>query len=171
MNIKIREYHQSDYDACRCLQGELAIHHAKIYEDPSISGDDPGRGFDEYLTRIDRCCTWVVESGGKIIGFAGLLATVGEEGTAEIEPVVISSKSRGEEIGTKLIEYIVKEAKTRGFRFLTLRPVLRNEKAFGLYVELGFDIIGSVELFQDLSPESQRRWKSGIIIHGKKLRY
>jgi GNAT superfamily N-acetyltransferase len=171
MDIKIREYKQTDYDTCRSLQGELAQYHAKIYEDPSIAGDDPGRGFDEYLTRKDRCCTWVVESGGKTVGFAGLLATVGEEGTAEIEPVVISSKSRGAGIGTKLIAHIIGEAKTRGFRFLTIRPVLRNEKAFALYVELGFNHIGSVELFQELLPESQRSWKSGITIYGKELKY
>ena len=171
MSTKIREYQQADYGTCRSLQGELALYHAKIYEDPSISGDDPGRGFDEYIARTDRCCTWVAESDGQIVGFAGLLATVGEEGTAEIEPVVISSKSRGAGIGTKLIEYIINDAKIRGFRFLTIRPVLRNEKAFALYVELGFDHIGSVELFQELLPESQRRWESGITIYGKDLKY
>ncbi len=171
MNVMIREYQQDDYDACRSLQGELALHHADIYEDPSISGDDPGRGFDEYLTRIDRCCTWVAEVDGEIVGFVGLLATVGEEGTAEIEPVVISSRSRGAGIGTRLIEHVINEAKMRGFRFLTIRPVLRNEKAFSLYVELGFDHIGSVELFQEILPNSQRKWKSGIIIHGKDLKY
>lgn len=171
MIIKIREYQASDYDTCRLLQGELALHHASIYQDPSIAGDDPGRGFDKYLSRKDRCGTWVAEVDGKITGFAGLLDTVGEEGTAEIEPVVISSTSRGEGIGTRLIEHVITEAKVRGFRFLTVCPVLRNEKAFALYVSLGFDHVGSVELFQGLLPKSHRNWKSGITIHGKKLKY
>lgn len=171
MKITVREHRNSDYEVCRSLWGELTLHHASIYEDPSIAGDDPGRGFDEYLARTDLCCAWIVESGGKILGFAGLLDTVGEEGVAEIEPVVISSTSRGAGIGTKLIQHAINEAKIRGFQFLSVRPELRNEKAFALYVSLGFDHVGSVELFQELLPESHRSWKSGIIIHGKKLKY
>ena len=130
MNVKIREYQPSDYEACRFLQGELTLHHASIYEDTSIAGDDPGRGFDEYLARTDRCCTWIAESSGKILGFAGLLDTVGNEGVAEIEPVVVSSTSRGGGIGTRLIQHTVNEAKIRGFRFVSVRPELRNERAF-----------------------------------------
>ncbi len=171
MEISIRNYGASDYDACRSLYGELAQYHADIYEDPAIAGDDPGRGFDEYLGRADRCGTWVAESGERIIGFAGLLDTVGEEGMAEIEPVVVSASSRGEGIGTELVERVVSEAKKREFRFLSIRPELRNEKAFDLYVRLGFNKIGAIELFRDLSPTSDRKWKSGIVIHGKKLSY
>jgi len=171
MTIIVREYRDSDYQACRSLWGELAQHHADIYEDPSIAGDDPGRGFDEYLARTDRCCAWIAESGGEVLGFAGLLDTVGDEGVAEIEPVVVSTASRGTGIGTKLVQHAISEARTRGIRFLTIRPVLRNEEAFALYVRLGFDHVGSVELFQELSQESNRSWKSGIVIHGSELKY
>ncbi len=171
MDIEIREYQQTDYIFCRSLYGELASHNAVIYEDQSISGEDPGRGFDEYLTRTDRRCTWVAETNGEIVAFAGLLASVGEENVGEIEPVIVSLKSRGKGIGTKLIEYIVDEAKRRGFHFLSIRPALRNEKAFALYVKLGFDNIGSVVLFRQLLPESNKKWKPGIVIHGKNLKY
>jgi GNAT superfamily N-acetyltransferase len=171
MDILIRKYGDSDYAACRSLYGELAQHHAEIYEDPSIAGYDPGRGFDKYLARLDRCGTWIAESGGKIVGLAGLLTNVGEEGVGEIEPVVIVSTSRSRGIGTRLVEYVISEAKKRGFRFLTIRPELRNEKAFALYVRLGFNMVGHVELFQDLSPTSERKWKPGILIHGKELKY
>ena len=169
--VTVHDYRNSDYEACRSLQGELALHHAGIYEDPSIAGDDPGRGFDEYLARSDRCCTWVAESDAGILGFAGLLDTVGEEGVAEIEPVVASSTSRGAGTGSALIQHAMGEARTRGFRFLSVRPDLRNERAFALYVRLGFNHVGSVELFQELSQESQRSWKTGIVIHGSELMY
>jgi GNAT superfamily N-acetyltransferase len=169
--ITVRDYRDSDFDACRSLYGEMAQHHADIYEDPSIAGDDPGRGFDVYMKRADRCGAWVAESDGKIVGFTGLLDVVGEEGVAEIEPVITASASRSQGIGTRLIEHVVNEAKIKGFRFLTIRPVLRNEKAFALYVRLGFNHVGSIELFQDLSPESARKWKSGIEICGRKLSY
>ena len=171
MQIQIREYQNSDYDVCRALYGELAQHHAEIYEDPSIAGDDPGRGFDKYLVRGDRCGSWVAESNGRVVGFVGLIDTVGEEGVAEIEPLVVSADFRGERIGSRLIQYVVEEAKKKKFRFVTIHPELRNERAFALYVRLGFNLVGHVELFQDLSPDSERTWKPGIEILGKKLKY
>jgi GNAT superfamily N-acetyltransferase len=171
MQIQIREYQNSDYDLSRALWGEMAQHHADIYEDPSIAGDDPGRGFDEYLSRIDRCGSWVAESDGQIVGLAGLIDTVGEEGVAEIEPVVVSVDSRRKGIGTQLVRRVRQEARNKGFRFLTVHPELRNERAFALYVRLCFNLVGHVELFQDLSPDSERTWKPGIEILGKKLKY
>jgi GNAT superfamily N-acetyltransferase len=171
LNVLVREYTDSDYQVCRSLWGELAQHHAEIYEDHAIAGDDPGRGFDEYLERADRCGLWVAESGKKIVGFAGLLDTIGEEGIAEIEPLVVTTSSRGEGIGTALIEHVINEAKTRRFRFLSIRPELRNEEAFDLYVRLGFNKVGAIELFQDLSTTSDRKWKSGITIHNRELNY
>jgi GNAT superfamily N-acetyltransferase len=170
-DIVVRDYRDADYTACRALFGELAQHHADIYGDPSIAGDNPGRGFDKFLSRSDRCGSWVAESSGKIIGSGGLIETVGEEGVAEIEPLVVSADSRGEGIGSKLVEFAKEKAKKKGYQFITIRPELRNEEAFKLYVRLGFNLVGSVGLFQDLSPERGRKWKSGIEILGHKLRY
>lgn len=171
MNILVREYSGSDYDACRALFGEMTKHYAEIYEDPSIAGDDPGRGFDVYMNRTDRCGAWVAEADGQVIGFAGLLDTVGQEGVAEIEPVVVSVDFRGRGIGSMLIKRVREEAVNKGFRFLSIRPELRNEKAFDLYVRLGFNKAGAIELFQDLSATSDRKWKSGIVIHNRELSY
>ena len=171
MAVLIREYKNADYADSHSLFGELAQHHAEIYEDSSIAGDDPGRGFDKYLARADRCGFWVAVSGGRIVGFIGLINTVGEEGVAEIEPLVVSADSRGEGIGSSLVQYIKEAAKTKGYRFITIKPELRNEEAFKLYVKLGFNLVGGIELFQDLLPERGRTWKSGIEILGQKLRY
>ena len=49
MDIIVRDYNASDYKSCRLLWGELAQHHADIYGDPAIAGNDPGRGFDIYM--------------------------------------------------------------------------------------------------------------------------
>jgi GNAT superfamily N-acetyltransferase len=171
MKISVREYRDSDYDVCRSLYGELAQHHADIYEDHSIAGEDPGRGFDKYLGLSNRRGTWVAEVDGQAVGFTGLLEYLNEEGVVEIEPLVVSTSFRGKGIGSKLVDYAKKEAKKKGYRFITVRPELRNEEAFKLYVRLGFNLVGGVELFQDLSPERGRTWKSGIKILGHKLRY
>ena len=111
---------------------------------------------------------WVAEVEGKVVGCAGLI-NYGEEG--EIEPVIVTSNYRGRSIGSALIGQAVEEAKKRGIRFLSIRPVARNEKVISLFVKLGFNTIGHVDLFQDISPVSDRKWKSGITIHGNKLDY
>ncbi|OGO32973.1 MAG: hypothetical protein A2Z29_07035 [Chloroflexi bacterium RBG_16_56_11] len=171
MKITIREYREADYAACRSLYGELAQHHAEIYEDPSIAGDDPGRGFDVCLKRTDRRGSWIAECHGRVVGFAGLLDVVGQQSVAEIEPLVVTAGVRDEGIGSDLVGHIRSEAKKLGFKFLSVRPELRNERAFQLYVRLGFTLVGGVELFQDLAPDRGRTWRSGIEILGQKLNY
>ncbi len=171
MEVIIREYRDTDYQVCRSLWGEMAQNHADIYQDPSIAGNDPGKGFDEYIGRVDRCCTYVAERGVKVVGLAGLMSTHEMSEGGEIEPVVVTAALRSGGIGTKLVEHVVSEAKKRGVRFLRIRPVARNIRAISLYVRLGFDMIGHIDLFQDLSPTSERKWKSGILIHGKELIY
>lgn len=171
MDIEIREYRDADYESCRSLYGELAQYAAEMYGDAKIAGEDAGRGFDEYIKRKDRLGSWIAVSDHKIVGFTGLIDVVGEEGLVEIEPVVVTASLRGKGIGSRLVEYAVEEAKRREIRFLSIKPEVRNERAFSLYVRLGFDKVGSIELFQDLSPDSAREWKSGIEIHGRSLRY
>ena len=171
MDIQIREYQDPDYAACRALFGELTQHHADIFGDQTIAGEDPGRGFDKFFSLDNRLGSWVAETDGRIVGFIGLLENMGEEGVCEIEPLVVSLDSRGQGIGSMLVRYIVEEAKRKRFKFLSIRPELRNEKAFDLYVKLGFNLVGQVELFQDLLPERGRKWQSGIEILGHKLRY
>ncbi len=167
MNVEIREYQPSDYDVCYSLWGELTQHHADIYEDPTIAGDDPGRGFVDYINNPERRATWVAELDNQIVAFAGLLINW----EAQIEPVVVSSAYRNRGIGTMLIQYVVQKARKMDVPFLSIRPVARNEKAISLFTRLGFNLMGHVDLFQDLSPASNRKWKLGITIHGKELQY
>jgi GNAT superfamily N-acetyltransferase len=122
------------------------------------------------MGRVDRCGTWVAESNGTVIGTAGLLKSR-EMLEGEIEPVIVTASFRNRGIGTRLVKYVVEEAKRRGMRFLKVRPVARNKEAISLYVRLGFNLLGYVDLFQDLKPEYNREWKPGIEIHGNQLRY
>ena len=171
MTITVREYNPADYDDCCNLWGELAQHHADIYDDPSLADNAPRKYFDEYLRRPDICGIWVAELDGTVVGFAGLLDIMGEEGVAEIEPIVISAGVRGRGIGSELIGLLNKKAIEKKFRILAIRPVLRNKEAFLLYVRLGFDHIGSIELFQDLSSKKEKKWLKGINVHGQELTY
>ena len=110
------------------------------------------------------------------MALAGLLAhSHPEEGDnsmeGEVEPVVVSLPYREKGIGTRLVEHVVEQAREVGVRFLYIRPVARNERAISLYVRLGFDTLGAVELLQDLSSSCDRRWKPGIRIFDNELRY
>lgn len=168
MDTEIREFRKNDFDVCRALWAELTQRHRGIYEDPAIGGDDPGAGFEEYLANPARRCTWVAELNDEVVGMSGLIVH-GDE--AEVEPVVVSASHRSQGIGTALVRHAVKEAGEAGIRFLSVRPVARNVEAFRFFVNCGFDIVGHIDLFQDLKPTSGREWKRGIGMHDEQLRY
>ena len=52
--VIVRAYAGGDYGAGRSLWAELTEYHRGIYGDPSIGGDDPGAGFDDYLAEPHR---------------------------------------------------------------------------------------------------------------------
>lgn len=171
MDVLVREYQAADRLACVELFRELAQHHATIFEDPEIAKAFSEKYVDEYFQRADYCGTWVAVADGKVVGIAGLLLTNETPKGGEIEPVIVNHTMRSQGIGTKLIERAVKEAKKCGVRFLWISPVARNAGAIALYTRLGFDIIGNIQMVQDLDSTSTRKWKSGLVIHGQQLRY
>lgn len=63
-DVIVRDYASADYPACRMLWVELTEHHRRIYEDPSIGGDDPGGAFDDYLAVPERVASWVADLDG-----------------------------------------------------------------------------------------------------------
>src|SRR5215469_16110593 len=124
--VIVRDYAESDYGACRSLWAELTEYHRGIYGDPSVGGDDPGAGFDDYLAMPQRTGSWVAGSDGRVVGLTGLLAS-GASG--EVEPVVVAEAARGHGIGRMLINRVVEEARDRGYEYLVIRPVARNVEA------------------------------------------
>ena len=86
-DVVVRDYAAADYSACRMLWVELTEHHRRLYEDPSIGGDDPGGAFDDYLAVPERVASWVADLDGSVVGLTGLF----DRGTrGEAEPVVVT---------------------------------------------------------------------------------
>ncbi|MDY6842760.1 MAG: GNAT family N-acetyltransferase [Thermodesulfobacteriota bacterium] len=168
MRYKIRKYHPSDIQSCRGLWAELTQRHRDIYNDQTIGGDNPGNLFDLYSKNEKLHGPWVLIKDDQIVGFTGLLVE-GEE--ADVEPVIVSKEYRNQGFGKALIEYAIQEAKNMKIRFLSVKPVARNIEAISFFIEAGFNITGHIDLFQDLSVDFKREWKTGITIHGKKLKY
>ncbi len=168
MNLLIREYQVIDHASCRDLWKELTQRHRDIYSDPSIGGEDPGVFFEHYLESENLAGLWVAEQDGMVVGMAGLLMEAEE---AEIEPVVVRSGFRSQGIGTHLIEKLKSEARKRGARYLSIRPVARNVEAIQCFYRSGFSILGKIELFMDLTGATNDGWKDGITIHEQLFRY
>ena len=147
---------------------QLTERHRVIYGDPAIGGDDPGGGLNTYLANPSRRTTWVAVVDGKPVGMTGLIGD-GEE--AVLQPAVVDEQFRCRGIGRVLVAHTVSKAKQIGIRFLSAHPAVRNIGAISFFVDNGFDIVGHVDLFQDLRHESSREWKTGITLHGKNLRY
>jgi GNAT superfamily N-acetyltransferase len=164
----IRDYAESDYPRCRSLWAELTEYHRRIYGDPSIGGDDPGAGFDGYLTTPQRAGFWVAELRGEIVGMTGLFDR-GANG--EVEPVVVTEAARDKGIGHLLINKAVDEALARGYEYLAIRPVARNLAAIRRFHAAGFRTLGGhVDLTMDLAPR-RHGWATGATLHGLDFKY
>ena len=166
--VIVRDYAEGDYRACRSLWAELTEYHRSIYGDPSIGGDDPGAGFDDYLATLQWTGSWVAVSHGGVVGLTGLL----DWGTsAEVEPVVVAEAARDQGIGRMLISRVVEEARARGYEYLAIRPVARNVAAIRRFHAAGFRALGGhIDLTMDLTAR-RHDWLPGASLHGLDFDY
>ena len=164
--FRIRGYQPGDLDACRSLWGELVEQHRRIYDDPSIGGETPGLHFDEHLARVGSERVWVAECDARVVGLTGL--AVAEDG-ADVEPVCVASSYRGRGIGRALVEQAVGEARRLGVRWVSVRPVARNEEALDFFFRCGFGILGQLELVMDLSDRACGYWRPGPSLAGHRF--
>ncbi len=167
-DIKIRSYQQSDLEVCHNLWLELTIKHREIYDDPTIGGESPGLYFDKLLAQVGPERLWVAEFEEKVVGLTGLILN-GQE--AEVEPLIITPIYRGKGIGRALLNYAIEQAKKLDVRYLSVRPVARNEEAIAFFYQSGFRLLGHIEMFMDLKAVKPDAWKSGIKLFGHKFKF
>jgi GNAT superfamily N-acetyltransferase len=166
--VTVREYAEGDYGAGRSLWAELTEYHRSIYGDPTIGGEDPGAGFDDYLATPQRVGSWVAESHGQVVGLTGLFD---RGASGEVEPVVVAEAARGGGIGRLLISRVVDEARARGYEYLAIRPVARNVAAVRRFHAAGFRTLGGhIDLTMDLAAR-RHDWLSGASLHGLDFDY
>ncbi|HZT64790.1 MAG TPA: GNAT family N-acetyltransferase [Acidimicrobiales bacterium] len=167
-DVDVRDYRDGDYQACRHLWVELTEHHRRLFDDPTIGGEDPGAGLDRYLADPERAASWVAEVAGEVVGLTGLLH---HGSSGEVEPVVVAEARRGGGIGRALIARVVDEAVSRGYEYLAIRPVARNASAIRAFHSTGFRTLGGhVDLTMDLKPRRHRPLGS-VGLHGVELQY
>jgi ribosomal protein S18 acetylase RimI-like enzyme len=161
--MEVRNYQPGDLEGCRALWVALTERHRHIYEAPWIGGDDPGRQFDAHLEKVGSENLWVAEQGGRPVGLGGLI--LGDR-TAELEPLVVLPSYRGRGIGKRLVNAARKRAIAAGATTFNVRAVARNAAAIAFYREAGFNVIGYIEMFEDLREPSPARWIEGQRVAG-----
>jgi N-acetylglutamate synthase-like GNAT family acetyltransferase len=166
-NLVVRSYESRDLEGCRELWLELTQWHRDIYHSPNIGGENPGLFFDKHLDQVGSDHIWVAELDGKVIGLTGLLL---EDGEGELEPLVVTEEYRSQGIGRQLVEIVIEQARKVGVTQLKVRPVGRNEEAIQFFHQLGFNIIGHIELFQEFKPEAQQIWQERETITNRKFK-
>jgi ribosomal protein S18 acetylase RimI-like enzyme len=92
------------------------------------------------------------------------------EDGAELEPIVVSKAYRGSGIGRKLVNTVIEAARSNSVRQLSVRPVGRNQHAIRFFHELGFDVLGHIELFIDFGTAGSHEWQDGEQIAGANFR-
>jgi len=167
VNVRIRGYDASDLDACRSLWVELTEWHRELFASPTIGGDDPGRKFDEHLSRVGVEHIWVAEGDGRPVGLVGLIPSPGE---SELEPIVVAREWRGRGVGDALARVVIDTVRQRGDRFLSTKPVARNDEALRFFHGLGFDVLDQLHLLADLRPPNEQTWRSGPTLAGRAFR-
>ncbi len=84
---------------------------------------------------------FVAREGSEVVGMASLLYTVStaEGGKAALfEDLIVDPKHRRKGIGSKLVNYVIQQARAEGVLRITLLTDLENDTALGLYRKLGF---------------------------------
>ena len=165
LSVRVRNYQESDREACRALWRELTQKHREIYQDPKIGGEHPEDYFDKHLAKVGADNVWVAVHNSEVVGLVGLIV---EGSEAEIEPVVVRKGFRGKGVGTRLIEEMVFEARRRKIRFLNVEPVARNVEMIRFLFKLGFRTLGNIQLFMCFSDYV---WKEGPELFGCKFNY
>lgn len=87
----------------------------------------------------DLACYLVLENGDGVVGYAGAWVVLDE---AHVTNVAILPPYRGRRLGTLLMTALMKAARDRGARRMTLEVRPSNDAARRLYAALGFAVRG-----------------------------
>ena len=89
---------------------------------------------------VDELCFWLVaETGGALAGYAGMQSVLDE---GYIDNVAVDPAFRRRGVASALLEGMIREARQRKLRFLSLEVRAGNEGAIALYAAHGFQRVG-----------------------------
>ncbi len=80
-----------------------------------------------------------VTDNGEIVGYGGMWHVVDE---GQITNIAVKKNCRGEGVGSKILESLIKWAKDNEILVIQLELREGNTAAFGLYKKYGFSVVG-----------------------------
>lgn len=86
-----------------------------------------------------RCCYFVCEVDGRILGGGGIAPLEGgDENTCELKKMYFLPEARGKGLGQKVLKMCLRAAKEKGFRYCYLETFNTMKDAMKLYAKNGF---------------------------------
>ena len=119
------------------LLGQLFSQEREFSPDPEKQRE----ALEAILADRSRGRIFVAREGSEVVGMASLLYTVStaEGGKAALfEDLIVDPQHRRKGIGSKLVNYVIQQARAEGILRITLLTDLENDTALGLYRKLGF---------------------------------
>jgi len=146
--IRIREYNSADEE--------------QVYKINQESLEISFRYYYEIFHKTDPDLFLVAEYEEEIIGFILVKdgENFGEENTAIIYAIAVSSNYRNQGIGTQLVNAIFNALRPRGIIKLFLHVRVGNEGAIKFYETLGFKKIQKIKEFYSWGEDAHRMFKS-----------
>jgi len=120
----------------------------------------PGLFMAELRRGDDGRCYRVALSGGRVVGFAGMLLV---EGDGHVTTVAVDTAHRRQGVATALLASLVGRARSEGCSALTLEVRAGNSAALGLYRRFGFAPAGVRKgYYSDNGEDALVLWVEGI---------
>jgi diamine N-acetyltransferase len=90
-------------------------------------------------------CFFVAEEEQKVIGFVAVQLNFPSEKTIKLHKIYLLPDQQGKQLGRKLIDFVVRLAKTESQSFISLN-VNRYNKARSFYEKMGFAIVSEEDI-------------------------
>ncbi|MGN0148745.1 MAG: GNAT family N-acetyltransferase [Clostridia bacterium] len=142
MDIKIRQYNESDIKAAAAIWNEIVEEGAAFPQKESLTE----KSGDEFFKSQSYTGIAYNDENGEIVGLYILHPNnVGRCGHICNASYAIRLDMRGQHIGEALVKHCMEKGKELGFGILQFNAVVRtNEPALKLYKKLGFTQLGII---------------------------
>ncbi len=140
-NYNVRLIEQQDNAGIAAVIREVSAEHG-LTADKGFAVADPILDTLFEVYNKPRSAYWVVEMDGEIVGGGGVSQLAGGDNeTAELQKMYLSSVLRGKGLAKKIVQMSLEFAKQQGYTRCYLETTKDVQAAIKLYEKLGFEFI------------------------------
>ncbi|MEX6226415.1 GNAT family N-acetyltransferase [Providencia hangzhouensis] len=140
-NYNVRLIEQQDNAGIAAVIREVSAEHG-LTADKGFAVADPILDTLFEVYNKPRSAYWVVEMDGEIVGGGGVSQLAGGDNeTAELQKMYLSSVLRGKGLAKKIVQMSLEFAKQQGYTRCYLETTKDLQAAIKLYEKLGFEFI------------------------------